>query len=446
MDIVEKVLETSIKLEDKYRIFWKKIYKNDAYIFLKNAIEFYKNIQNHNFHEFYSGIINKRLYTGRCIVAPDYILKSFNEQNNTTSDEICKLTLQIINILDNVFEYAPRLPFETITYRFLTLPNDDLLLHLEEGDFYRELGINSISLNPFYSGVNMWGFKDDHNIKLQKRVFLTIILPENTKCYYMNIPFTFNKDKWFLNEFEIVLPRDCIYMITSKKIYHERYFYTLKLIYQVPVSERQIINIEEVLPSRQPKESDIKTWNIKIDKTKCNQKECDWMYYLAEKGYKLWNKLPENQKYEPNNEEYVDIKPKKIWLYITYYDWNTKDLDKNFKKLLKKNKNIKLKIENKTIHTNKKYLYLENELMGGGNYNYETNNKNTNICKNKFYETSKTTPLLYLVEINIKKKLNAKKLFLFQYKLDKIKVKVKDIKYINLMDKYNYGLVTAEMI
>jgi len=84
--------------------------------------------------------------------------------------------------------------------------------------------------------------------------------------------------------------------------------------------------------------------------------------------------------------------------------------------------------------------------MGGGNYNYETNNKNTNICKNKFYETSKTTPLLYLVEINIKKKLNANKLFLFQYKLDKIKVKVKDIKYINLMDKYNYGLVTAEMI
>jgi hypothetical protein len=49
-----------------YHNFWSKIFHNDAYVFIKNAIEFYKNIQNNKKREMYSRVINKRLYTGKC--------------------------------------------------------------------------------------------------------------------------------------------------------------------------------------------------------------------------------------------------------------------------------------------------------------------------------------------------------------------------------------------
>jgi hypothetical protein len=149
MDIVKKYLKTSIELENYYYNFWKKIYNNDAYIFMKNAIEFYKNIQNEKFHNFYSGIINLRLYTGKCDIVSQKMLNTFNNKNNTSSDELCNLTIQTINILGNVFEVCPRLPFDTITFRSFTLNKDNLLLGLQDGDFYRELGIYSTTINPY---------------------------------------------------------------------------------------------------------------------------------------------------------------------------------------------------------------------------------------------------------------------------------------------------------
>jgi hypothetical protein len=42
MDIVKKFLKTSIELEAHYHEFWNKIFHNDAYVFIKNAILFYK--------------------------------------------------------------------------------------------------------------------------------------------------------------------------------------------------------------------------------------------------------------------------------------------------------------------------------------------------------------------------------------------------------------------
>lgn len=98
MDIVKKYLKTSIELENYYYNFWKKIYNNDAYIFMKNAIEFYKNIQNEKFHDFYSGIINLRLYTGKCEIVSQQMLNTFNNKNKTSSDELCNLTVQLENL------------------------------------------------------------------------------------------------------------------------------------------------------------------------------------------------------------------------------------------------------------------------------------------------------------------------------------------------------------
>jgi hypothetical protein len=97
---------------------------------MKNAIEFYKNIQNNKFHNFYSGIINARLYTGKCVVVSQNILNTFNNKNKTSSDELCNLTIQVINILDSVFEICPRLQIRKIaeitSYNFYILLKDTI--------------------------------------------------------------------------------------------------------------------------------------------------------------------------------------------------------------------------------------------------------------------------------------------------------------------------------
>ena len=445
MDIVKKYLETSIKLEDHYRDFWRKIYHNDAYVFFKNAIEFYKNTQNHKFHEFYSSVINKRLYTGKCIVAENDMLETFSNKNKLSSDELCNLTIQVIDILDYVFEFFPRLPFETVVFRFLTLPNDDLLFNLEEGSYYRELGINSTSLNPYYSHVDKWGGKPRHNQKLEKRVFLTIILPKNTKCYYMNIPFTYNDAKGFLNEFEVVLPRDCVYLVKSKKEFKDRYFFTLELVYQVPTKDRPIKGIEEKLPTRSPTKDELKEWGIKKDKKKCKMEECKWFLTMAKESYEKWENLPENQKYEPEKEIYEDIRPKKFWLYVfrnpIFEEGKTKE-NKYFIDLQKNAKNIKIKKVD--ILTNKEFLFLPNTLSAGINFHYETDNNNK--LKNKFYEVDKKSPLLFLIEVDKSKKMKVKKHHVYEYEAQNMKLKINDIKYETIIGEYNYGIVKAEVV
>jgi hypothetical protein len=435
MEIVKNVLEISIKLEEHYREFWEKIYYNDAYIFFKNAILFYKNIQNHKYHNFYNSIINIRLYTGKCIVINNNSLKTFSNKTNISSDEICNLTLQVINILDSVFNNCPRLPFETIVFRRINLHIDDLFLQLKEGDYYRELGINSTSINPFYMWINDWGIKPWHNPKLQIQVKLTIILPKDTKCYYMNIPFKYNNMNGYYNEFEIVLPRDCVYRVKSKKIYENKYFYTLELIHQVSPNDRPINKIEEILPSKLPTKNEIKDWDIKNNKNKCKLPECNWLINIAKQSFEKWNKLPEIEKFEKDKDIFITIKPKKIWVYQSIRN-------KNFKKILKNEKIITIKNDN--ITTNKDFLNLQ-EMLLNGPYEYNTINKNNNYV-NKFYEISKKTPLLFLIEVDNVKEMNVKRNFNYNYEIDKIKLKIKSIDYINIVNDYNYGFVKADML
>lgn len=421
MDIVKKFLETSIKLENHYYNFWKKIFHNDSYIFLQNAIKFYKNIQNHNFHDGYSSIINMRLYTGKCIVGTNNTLKSFGNKNNISSNELCNLTIQVINILDYVFDICPKLPFETIVFRGLSLPIDDLLLKLKEGDYYRELGINSTTVNPFY----ILGLFDITNTKnLKKRVFLTIILPKNTKCYYMNIPFTIDKniEGNSLNEFELVLPRDCIYLVKSKKELNNQYFFTLELLHQVPPKDRPIEGIDEILPTRNPKKLE-----VKYEKKKSKMDECKWTIRLCRELYN-------NQKYyllDKKHEKYIDSK--KFWIYIY------QSHDKNFIKL---QKNIKIiTIKNYNIITKKKLINLPDNLSYGTNFYYIT--KNNNNQKNKFFEINKKSPLLFLIEVDNKKR---KKIKIKANNICNIKINIKNIKYEKIIDDYNYGLVKAKIV
>ena len=424
MDIIKKFLKTSIELENHYYNFWKKIYNNDAYIFMKNAIEFYKNIQNNKFHNFYSGIINARLYTGKCVVVSQNILNTFNNKNKTSSDELCNLTIQTINILDHVFEICPRLPCNTIVFRQFTLHKDDLLLGLQEGDFYRELGINSTTINPFYISNFLWGYSDLE----QKEVFLTIILPKDTKCYYISIEN--RKSGHGLNEYEIVLPRDCVYLIKSKQQFKNKYFFTLELINQISPKDRPIEGIDEILPTRNPKKI-----SIKKDKKTFKMEESKWLITIAKKTFEKWNKLPETQKYPSKNIE--KIHPKKCWAYIIYWYDN-----KTFKKLQKNNSKIIIDLpKNTKIYTNNKYLYLEENLSNGFCYNYIKKNNNN------FFEINRKIPLLYFIEIDKCKEIIVKK----DYKniwntTKKIKIIIKSIKYENIVDEFRYGIVKAEMI
>jgi len=92
---------------------------NDAYVFYKNAIDYYKNVQNNKFHNFFSARINKKLYTGSC----QYIDKEFrtdfaNNQNiKIDLDDLCELSVQTINILDSVLRICPKIPFNLNVYR-----------------------------------------------------------------------------------------------------------------------------------------------------------------------------------------------------------------------------------------------------------------------------------------------------------------------------------------
>ena len=437
MDIVKKFLKTSIELEAHYYQFWSKIFHNDAYVFIKNAIEFYKNIQNNKKREMYSRVINKRLYTGKCTVVSTNTLNSFNNKNRMSSDELCDITIQIINILDYVFEICPRLPMDTIVFRYFKLHNDELLLSLQEGDFYRELGINSTTINPYYMfsrGSTLVDSVSDENKKPEKEVYLTIILEKGARCYYTNIPWHYNSTN-YQNEFEIVLPGDCVYYIKSKKEFNEKIFITFELVQQIPPKERPIESIEEFLPVRKLDKNDFTYWKPSKEK----RDETNWIMKIYKEEYELWNKLPQDQKYATYNSALVSIHPKKIWFYALYND------DKIFIDLQKNKLNIKLILhENYQIYTNGKYLYLPRQLSKQYCEKYFT--KNGDNVQNKFFEIDRKIPLLYLIEVDKCKEIKVRKNNSYIWDIAKeIYVIVKSIEYKEVVDEYRYGVVKAEM-
>ena len=436
MDIVKKFLKTSIELEAHYHDFWDKIFHNDAYVFIKNAIEFYKNIQNNNFHTFYSSIINIRLYTGKCVVVSPNTLNSFNNKNNKnriSSDELCNLTIEIINILDHVFENCPRLPINTTVFRYFRLHKDDLLLSLKEGDFYRELGINSTTINPYYMFDRGSIFGISSSLDLEKEVYLTIILQKGTMCYYTNIPWH-NSNKYYQNEFELVLPRDCVYIIKSKKEFQEKIFITLELVYQIPPIERPIKTIAEILPVRKLDKKNYKYWKPSKEK----KEENNWTIKIYKEQYALWNKLPNDQKYEVSNSIIEKIHPKKFWIYII-------SSNKNFIALQKNKMNIPLILDiNTVIITNDKYLYLPEKLSDSSCEKYFT--KNGNNTRNKFFEIDRKIPLLYLIEVDKCKEISVKKYYSYMWTITKkIKIIIKSIEYKEVVDEYKYAVVKAIM-
>ncbi len=235
-----------------------------------------------------------------------------------------------------------------------------------------------------------------------------------------------------MNEYEIVLPRDCVYLIKSKQQFKNKYFFTLELINQISPKDRPIEGIDEILPTRNPKK-DKKTYQG------CKIEESKWLITIAKKTFEKWNKISEIQKYpaEYMSNIYEKIHPKKCWIHIIYFYDN-----KTFKKLQKNEPKIIITLpKNTKIQTNSKYLYLEENLSDVFCYNYIKKNNNN------FFEINRKIPLLYFIEIDKCKEIIVKKDYEnIWHTTKKIKIIIKSIKYENIIDEFRYGIVKAEMI
>jgi len=433
----------------------------------KNAILFYRNIQNDRYHGFYSGMVNKRLYTGKCIVASPYQLNTFNSETHISSDELCTLTLQVINALDSVFESCPRIPDDTIVFRRLRLDRYHALLNMKPGDYYREMGILSTTLNPYYTFVDVWSsVAETHESESSdSKVFLTIIIPKGSKGYYVNIPFTFNGSQSFDNEFEVVLPRDCVFLIKSKAVFNERCFITLELVHQVPPQDHLIAGVEDNdMVSSKVSSADLSNWGIgqrnkktTLAKYTANHPECTWMLNIAKYSHAKWIR---NAKHL-NTAHPPSTKPNKIallktlskfWIVLNKYRSEDSELDTKIKSLL--NSNGKKRSTTYNI-TKSKILILNRNHIKSGLYKALAEVSNFDFIirepadkKYEFYEVNAATPLVTIIEIINNGKIlnNVYKLNANEYTINNIKLNINSVKKIPISGDFNYLHVKATRI
>jgi hypothetical protein len=455
MEIVKRFLDTSIKMDTAYHEFWRKLYRNDAYVMYKNAILFYKNIQKDRFHEFYSGMINKRLYTGKCIVASPNQLKTFNSKSRISSDELCSLTLQVINILDSVFESCPRIPDEIIVFRRLRLDKYHALLNMKTGDYYRELGILSTTLNPYYTFVDRWSIaaKKHESESHEQKVFLSIIVPKGTRGYYINIPFTFDGSKDFVNEFEVVLPRDCVFLIKSKAVFNNRHFITLELVYQVPPRDHPVTGVEDhEMISPKVSNSDLTKWGIgqrdkktTLAKYAAKHPECTWMLDIAKYSHAKWLQTTKGVKpklkYESEHysiripRQTITLSPTTFWIVLDR-------LDPNFKSILNNKKTANLTREFPII-IKRSQLDIHNYIAEVSTYDFTIRDPDDKTYG--FYEVNRETPLAMIIQVenNSKPIKHIHETFAHEYYTNKIKLNITSVKRIPITGDYNYVYVNA---
>ena len=404
INIYKKVIDLSKHLEQIYDNFWKNIYYNDAYVFYKNAIEYYKNIQNSKFHDFFSGIINKKLYTGSCQYINEKSRTEFSCCNEKIKkidlDDLCNLSVQVINILDTVFMNCPNIPYNLIVYRHETRNDNDNFFSLKKGDYYKNLGYISTSINPWYLFL-----KDLYSKKNKINIVMTLYIPHNAKGYYMSHPFGIYYDSSInknigLQEYEILLARNNIFeVLETKKI--DNYFF-IKLIMRHHMIPK--LHIESIETKDVPQSYFTKNEYKKINKrdyvelyTNIKDFEKDNVKINIYKSYKLLNKnkklfddyqLFYDQMCMINNidiQEWLNKKPKynkKKYNSIFEDDFDivyTKFM--NYIPLMKKKKNI---------YINLSIIYkINNELYINIIKNLDTK-KNINIKNPLFIDESLT--------------------------------------------------------
>jgi len=229
------IWDISEKLGIHYDEFWRRIYYDDSYVFYKNAIMFYKNVQNGKYHHFFSGIINESVYRDSCKIIPDDRKQDFISDDKSlalpSSDSLCNLSGTVINTLDTVFRICPKVPFNLVTYRYELRPKDDEIFNLKKGDFYHNNGIMSTTINPWYTFGKYFVMMPREKIYIS----YTILIPKYISACYFNIPFGLDlagKIYTGSDEFELLLPRNCVFEVLNRKNYNNIVTFELILRYQ----------------------------------------------------------------------------------------------------------------------------------------------------------------------------------------------------------------------
>ena len=485
VEIYKKVIETTDKLEKTYEQFWKNIYYNDAFVFYKNAIEYYKNIQNNKFHNFFSSMINKKLYTGSCQYIENKDRKDFTNDENVKKidlDDLCNLSVQVINNLDGVFFNCPKIPYNLTIYRSEIREDTDEIFRLKKGNYYKSLGYMSTSLNPWYLfhkiGI-LWKKKNE------RPVIITLHIPQDSMGYYMNHPFGIYFDKLNnknvgLQEYEILLPRGNIFEVIETTTINDCFFIKLLLRCQI-IPKHHIISMEmedlpqKVLTKKEYKKLDKSKYiehktNIKdfvIDKTKINiYKEyqkinknkmlIEYDRFLFEKIYMIknidllkWlNKKPKYdvKKYDfiPEKEfaevyqKFMDLVPlmkiaKNVYINVNIIYKENNELYNNIIDNLQVNKTIKIK----------KPIVIEKSLSGS--IFADTSSFITNGNDKKIIATNKIDKT-YPMMIIIKYKKNVKYIPLKSdngFTFDITKLQLKKIEKRNITNDVFYYFIEA---
>jgi len=271
-------------LFNHYDNFWKRLYYDDSYVFYKNAVQFYKNIQNGKFHAFFGGKINFRLYFGYCNILEKNQKIEFISDDPTldipSSDSLCNLAIQVINNLDNLFIECPRVPIDLVVYRQEYRPlNDDLIKNLKKGDFYRNFGMASATINPWYR----FGKYQINYRQYEYLINFTILVPKYSKGYYINIPYVTSdrihdekNGKYIgMDEYELLLPRDSVIKILN--ITHH---------------PNNIIMIEGVLVKQiDPIYNPIKTLQNEVQNFILTKQDIELYYIEKTKNLDIYNKI-----------------------------------------------------------------------------------------------------------------------------------------------------------
>ena len=220
-EIYQTIIRTEKNMENHYDKFWINIYYNDAYVYFKHAINFYKNTQNRKYHSFFSNIINAKLYDGKFKYINKSDRKDWYDKNVTYDipdlDDIYRVSIQTINLLDQIFDICPKLPTDIITYRFENRTNNNIP-KFKKGLLYKSFGYMSTTIMPYYLNELFFVLRNRKNLEGTIKIIFIIYIPESSKGYYMNNPYGSYNDQSLdktigAQEHEILLPRENVYEI-----------------------------------------------------------------------------------------------------------------------------------------------------------------------------------------------------------------------------------------
>lgn len=459
---VKDIFTNNDLLISYYNNFWKKIYYDESYIYYKNSLFFYKNIQNSKFYSMFSVRINAKLYNKKCsIINKNDRIEFINSIglsvenskliNIPSSDELCELIDNIIYSLDKTFNISPLLPFPITCFRAEQRGIYDKILNLKKGDLYNSLGYISCSLNPFQSFFRNQIFYPNNTSNISKKyinIFFTIFLRKSSKGIYINIPFShnlFDKTSIGYNEYELLLPRNCLFRIISTKKKNNIFFISMLLVYQ-----DNLLHIKNIYP----KKNSIKLIKTTLKLSNEHKVKLNYLYDLYCNIYKEYINITYKKNSNIIKKIPKLIKTNKIWLIVEpSLDKIKYNLYKNIIHIQnsKHHRNIPLLIEDERFYKKipqKLHLLQKTMIL---DQIYETHNHKK--CGNKYYEINKLYPLFIIVCINFRKEQEielAKKRYMsywdgFHVENEiKTKVTIKNISKKNIYNDYYYLDVISE--